>query len=657
MRRQAEHIYQFGPFCLNAEERQLVRDGTAVTLTAKAFDTLLTLVQNSGHILEKDELLKTIWPDTFVEEATLAQNIFLLRKALGEKQNGHRYIDTIPKHGYRFVADVRKVEHASAPPAMKNAEVSTNATQEEQIDKGQIATAEKAVRGFEQNKLESRATISSRVKWSPPTAFLVICMLVGIPVIYFWTSSKSKEPERAALIRSMAVLPFKTLGTEGSEDYLGLGMADALINRLGHIHQIVLRPTNSIRKYDVAGQDPVIAGRELGVDAVVEGNIQRQGERVRVTVHLIRVPDGVSLWTEKFDDKFTDLFAMEDRLSIEIAQALTQPLSSDEQRLLAKHSTENAEAYQEYLKGRYFWNKRSEEGYQKALEYFGRAIEKDPAYAQAHAGLADSYALLGAMGNASLPARQAIPRAKAAALKALEIDDTLAEAHTSLAFVHMHYEWDWPRAEKEFKRAIELNANYATAHHWYAYCLTAMGRPDDAIAEAKRAHEIDPLSLVINTDVGEILLFARRHDEAMEQARKTLELDPNFPLARQLLGWAYVRKGMFTEAIAELQSAVSGRADIITDLGHVYAIAGRRDEARQILNRLLEQSKQRYVPPHNIATLYAGLGEKDRAFAWLEKAYEEHSGSLILLRVTPALDSLHSDPRFVDLSRRVGLAQ
>jgi TolB-like protein len=318
-----------------------------------------------------------------------------------------------------------------------------------------------SVQGLEQNRLGTHTAKSIRGKWSlNRNVLLAICLLlVGPPplaLIYLRISGESKEPEKASAIRSMAVLPFKTLGTEGSEEYLGLGMADTLINRLGHIRQIVLRPTNAIRKYSLVGQDPLIAGRELSVNAVVEGNIQRQGEGERVTVHLIRVPDGVSLWTKKFDDKFTDLFAMEDRLSIEIAQALTQPLSSDEQRLLAKHSTENAQAYQAYLKGRYFWNKRSEEGYQKALEYLGHAIEKDPAYAQAYAGLADSYALLGAMGNASLPASEAIPKAKKAALKALEIDDTPAEAHTSLAFVHMHHEWDGRAPKRSSSGASSL---------------------------------------------------------------------------------------------------------------------------------------------------------------------------------------------------------
>nr|MBA2703849.1 tetratricopeptide repeat protein [Blastocatellia bacterium] len=438
------------------------------------------------------------------------------------------------------------------------------------------------------------------------------------------------------------------------------GISDALINRLGNIRQVVVRPTNAVRKYTDPGQDPMVIGRELGVDTVLDGNIQRAGERVRVTAQLINVRNNAPLWSETFDEKFTDIFTVQDTISERVVQALTLTLTGEEKKLLTKRPTSNTEAYQAYLKGRYFWNKRTEEGYKRAIEYFEESIEKDPRYAQAYAGLADSYALLGSMGNAVLPRSEAMPRAKLAAEKALLIDETLAEAHASLAFVLMHFEWDWPGAEREFKRAIELNPSYATAHHWYAYYLLARGRTDESLAEIKRAQEIDPLSLIINTDVGEMYFFARQYDRAIEQCQKTRELDPDFDLAVRLLGWTYLQKGMHEKAIAELQRAVSlsqGRRDSTALLGYAYGVVGKREEAKEVLSELKEIGKRSYVGPFEIALIYTGLNEKDQAFAWLEKAYDERSGSLILLNADPALDGLRSDRRFADLVRRVGTAR
>jgi len=394
----------------------------------------------------------------------------------------------------------------------------------------------------------------------------------------------------------------------------------------------------------------------LGVETVLDGSIQRQGDRLRVTVQLISVKDGSQLWGKTFDEKFTDIFAVQDAISEKVTEALALKLSGEEQTGLAKRYTENAEAYQLYLLGRFYWNKRSEEGIKKAIAYFDQAIEKDPNYALAYAGLSQCYIVLDAYYL--LPPQEAIPKAKAAATRALEIDDTLAEAYAALATYY--YDWDWPAAERQFKRAIELNPNYATAHQWYAEFLVNQGRFDEGIAEIKRARELDPLSLIINTVLGRSLYQARQYDQGIEQLRNTIEMDPNFVPAHRHLGQAYEAKGMYSEAVAEMQKAVTlsgSTPEYMAVLGQAYALSGKRAEAMKIVEELKEQSKQRYISACGIALIYAGLGEKDRAFEWLEKAYQEHDYGLIYIRVAPGLESLRSDPRFADLVRRVGLPQ
>ena len=477
-------------------------------------------------------------------------------------------------------------------------------------------------------------------------------------VIDVWEGRGAQESARGegAPVRSIAVLPFKYLGGEGGDEYLGLGIADAIITRLSNLRQIVVRPTASVSKYAGAAHDPVAAGRELRVEAVLEGRIQRAENRIRATVQLISVRDEAPLWAEKFDVEFKDIFTVEDAASEQVARALILKLTREEQELLSKRYTEDSEAYQLYLKGRYYWNKRSSGGFKKATSYFQQAIDKDPGYALAYAGLADCYNLHSYYGE--LPPRESFPKAKAASTRALEIDDRLAEAHTSLAFVRAWHDWDWPAAESEFERALQLNPNYATARHWYALYLMAMGREVEALEEIKRAHEIDPLSLPINRDVGLIYYRARQYDRAIEQYLKTIELDPSFWSAHQHLGWAYEQKAMYAEAIAELNQAMASAGDrpsIRAQLGHVHAVSGRREAAEKALGELREQSKQPCVSPYEIATIYAGLGENDQAFAWLDQAYLDRSGWLIYLKVEPMLDGLRADPRFTDMLHCVGL--
>jgi tetratricopeptide (TPR) repeat protein len=376
---------------------------------------------------------------------------------------------------------------------------------------------------------------------------------------------------------------------------------------------------------------------------------------------MVDVEKGSQLCGGQYSRKLADIFSIQEEISREISEKLRLRLTGEEQKRLTRRYTQNAEAYQAYLKGRYHWNKRTEEAFKKSLEYFQQAIENDPSYALAYAGLADSFNLLGLYVYHGLPPGEAYPRAKAAAVQALEIDDTLAEAHTSLAWAKFRFDWDWPGAEREFRRAIALNPRYPTAHHWYTYYLACVGRFDQARAAIQRAQELDPLSLIIDATVGQEFYYAREYDRAIGQLRKTLEIDSNFAHAHRLLGEAYSKKGMFEEAIAEMQRALklSAGSDVyyLAQLGNAYAVSGKRGEALRILDNLMQLSQQTYVSPADFAIVYIGLGEKDQVFTWIERAYEERSTFLTELLVEPMFDSLRSDPHFQELLRRMKLAQ
>jgi TolB-like protein/Tfp pilus assembly protein PilF len=484
-------------------------------------------------------------------------------------------------------------------------------------------------------------------------------LTVSALTLRWWISREARRTEAAGAatrtkLTSMAVLPFKPLVANDRDEYLEMGMVDVLITKLSNIRQLKVRSISTVRKYADLQQDPVAAGRELQVEAVLDGSIQRVGDRVRVTVRLLNVQDGTSLWADKFDEPFTNIFALQDSISERVAAALPLNLSGEEKARLARHYTENTEAFQLYLKGRYFWNKRTEEGFRKGIDYFSQAIRDDPNYALAYAGMSDCYALLSDSGV--MTPKEGFPKAKEAATRALAIDEKLAEAHTSLGRVKRDYDWDWPGAEQEFKRAIELNPNYPSAHQWYAVYLSALGRHQEAIAEIKRALELDPLSLPVNSVTGRVLYLARQYDEAIEQSRKTIEMDPRFATAYQDLGQSYEQKGMYAEAVAtfqELNKVVPGRG--LAFLARADALVGKTDEARKILAQLKERSARRYVSPYQVAMIYAGLGDKEQTLVWLEKAYQQRVWAMVFLKVEPELDGLRSDPRFVDLMGRVGL--
>jgi len=626
-----KHLYAFGTFQLDPAQRLLFRDGKVLSLTPKAIDTLLVLVENRGQLLTKDELLERVWPGTFVEEVTLAKNVSTLRKALGEAPGGGEYIETHSKRGYRFVAEVHEVERKPQ-------------------DAGGVESPSVRV-GPESALPQSSVQPTARraPAWRLPALVLLgIFLLVGA---LWWTRIRVAGPPANGKIM-LAVLPFENLSGDPEQEYFSNGLTEEMITQLGRLEPgrlgVIARTT--AMQYKAAQKDARQIGRELGVDYLLEGSVRREGTRVRVAAQLIQVRDQSHQWAENYDRDLGDILAVQSDVAGAIAQQIRLQLTPAEHARLQNPRVMNPEAYENYLKGRFFWNKRTVEGYQKAIDYFQDAVSLDPAYVQAYAGLADAYALLGSRSNPVMPRREAMEKARAAAQKALSLDDSLPDAHASLGFVKMHYDWDFPGAEKEYRRAIALNPGYATAHHWYAYDLVALARLDDALAEIRRAQQADPLSVIISRDVGEMLLFAGRNDEAIAQLRKTLEMDPNFLLAHWVLAMAYYQKGQTKEFLEELRSAGPSPRGA---QGILYVVQGKRQEA----HRMLARYENEYGSAADSACVYGFLGEKDRAFALLEKAFEDRNGSFIIMRFSPEWNPLRSDARFEQLLRRAGVLQ
>jgi serine/threonine protein kinase/Tfp pilus assembly protein PilF len=467
-----------------------------------------------------------------------------------------------------------------------------------------------------------------------------------------------KEPQP-----SIAVLPFTNLSADKEQEHFCDGMAEEIINALTHVE--ALRVVARTSAFSFRGKEIDIReiGKKLNVETVLEGSVRKAGNQARITAQLVNIADGYHLWSEKYDRNIgelccpEDIFAIQDEISLAIVDKLKVKLLGGEKAKLIKRHTEAIDAYSLYLKGRYFWNKRTEESLRKAVGYFEQAIQKDPGYALAYAGLADSYILLAEYSL--LPPKDAFPKAKAAVITALKIEETLAEAHTSLAFIKTLSDWDWMGAEKEFKKAIESNPGYATAHQWYAEHLTMTGQYAEAIAEFKRAQELDPLSLIIGV-ASAVTLFCgtRRYDRVIEECQKVLEMDPNFGGALNVLGMVYRERAMYEEAVEAFQKARTfdeGNTWVTAELGHAYAVSGNRSEAQKVLDELEQLSKRSYVPPDNIALVYLGLGKIDLTFEYLEKAYEDRSVGLSWLKADPIFDSLRSNPRFTALLKRIGL--
>jgi DNA-binding winged helix-turn-helix (wHTH) protein/TolB-like protein/Tfp pilus assembly protein PilF len=651
-------LYQFHRFRLDTEERVLFDEEKRVVLAPKLFDTLLALVESGGRIVEKEELMRRIWADSFVEENNLNKNISALRKLFGEQN----FIETIPKRGYRFAAEVKEGWEAE-----EKAVVETSTSLRIVIEEEETEPVDTAGQRFQTTPLvapeileqQARETSALDPETTAPTKRFpghlpVVMVLIGIlslAVYYFFANPAATSTP----IKSIAVLPFKPLIVEGRDESFEMGTAETLITRLSGIKELAVRPTSAVRKYSTLEQDPIAAGLEQKVDAVLDGNIQKTGERIRVTVRLLRVKDGQTLWAGKFDEPLADIFSLQDSISERVTEAIAVNLSGDEKRLLTRHHTENAEAYQLYLKGKLFSNQFTEEGGRNALECFDKALAIDPNYALAYVGKANLYA---SYSGQVMPPLEAMPKAKEAARKALELDEQLAEAHGAMAVIIEWGDWDWAGAEREYKRTIELNPNDELAHHRYGIFLAQQKRFDEAFVQLKRAQELDPLSSLVTHQVGYVAYLARQYDKAIARFKEALALSPNYDWAHRGLGCALRQTGDFEGAIAELQRAVElNRSDRqLSELGQAYAVAGRRSEALKVIGELEDRrAKQRYASPVRIARVYAGLGEKERVFELLNQAYKDHSDHLLVLGVDPSFDNVRSDPRFADLLRRVKL--
>jgi DNA-binding winged helix-turn-helix (wHTH) protein/TolB-like protein/Tfp pilus assembly protein PilF len=648
----SSRFYEFGPFRIDTLNHILLRNGTTLPLKPKVFDTLLVLVENRGRVMDKDELLTRLWPDTIVEESNLTQNVYLLRKILGTELNGDVYIETMPKRGYRFVATVNEVDDADTEIIVE--EHSRSHVIIEQTDESDVGSKLAVAEPWSQAKtLAAGPSENQSSTWKRPALAIAVCILgvvVGV-ALYFRTTNRSTPTAARAPVKSIAVLPFRTISSDPGDTELSFGMTETLNTRLSTLRQIEVRPPSSARKFASPEQDPVAAARELKVDAILESSIQRSGNRVRVTLRLINATDGSTLWAGQADQQVEEIFVLQDQVAEQVARALVPQLSRSDQDLLAKRYTQNPEAYRLYMNGRYHWNRVTIENWGKAKEYFHLAIEKDPNYALPYTGLADLYSSI--VADAIVPKEESMPKARQAAMRALELDETLAEAHVSLARIKAYYDWDWSGAELELKRAVELDPNSSVAHHEYANYLSYMGRSDQAIAEALRSRDLDPLSQLANFNLAFALICGRRYDEAVAESRQVLG---TFPQAHYWMGLAYLWDAKYEEAAVEFENRLkTSDSDILVkpNLAYAYAMSGRKAQARTLMAELTEHYKQRRVSPYFMAMIHAGLGEKDQAFILLEEAYREHSRPLGALKIVPVWDSLRSDPRFTDLLRRI----
>ena len=641
------YIYEFGPFRVDALRRTLLREGKQVRLPSKAFEILLVLLEGKGRLVEKDELMQRVWPDTVVEENNLTVNVSALRKSLTESPGEHRYVVTVPGRGYQFVAEVRQV---GGEPSRES--------EQELINQVAITSALAQPNGAasQTDSIKREKHIDGEVNRHTQGVLLILASVLAtaIMVSYFLYSRHLAGGSKPGTT-FIAVLPFANETGDANAEYLSDGISESLTNSLSQLPGVKVAARSSAFKYKGTSSDLQEVARALGVGAILTGKVTQRGENLAISVELVDASDKTQIWGAQYNRKMSDLLEIQSEITHEIIAKLKLKVST-EGNDPAKHYTDSNEAYQLYLKGRFYWNKRTAEALQKSIEYFNQAINKDPRFALAYAGLADTYVV---PANRLAP-RDAMPKAKAAAIQALDLDETLAEAHAALGRVLAVYDWDWANAEKEYKRAIELNPRYATAHQWYGGYLSVMGRSDEAIAERKRALELEPLSLVINFELGLSYYHARDYDKAIEQFQKTLELDQHFPAVHSYLPAAYEQKGMYKEAIAEFSQSIpftNGSESTLSKagLGHVYAVTGRKGDAAILIDELKETFGREYLPASNIAMIYAGLDDKDQAFTWLDKAYDQRAFQLQWINLDARWDNLRSDARFQDLLRRIGL--
>lgn len=655
MSKRKAHLYEFGNFSVNVAERLLFKEGQIVATTPKVFETLIILIENGGHLVKKEDLIRRLWPNTFVEESSLTQNISLLRKALDEGAAGQQYIQTVPKRGYRFLPEIRTVweeEHTEEEFGVGD----------ESPEKG-ARSLPSVVEDKSEEELESRfiteevehSHLVSRRVLRPSTFLLVIGALLALAtfLVYRWQVRARREITSTLSVKSIAVLPFKTIGAQGEEDLLGLGMADAIILKLSKLDNIEVRPTGTIFAYTKRNKDAHAIGQELKVEAILDGTVQHADNVVRVTAQLIRLSDSKTLWMGKFDEQYSHIFNIQDSISTQISNALSLQIARGNDKKGGRPFTQNTVAYQSYLLGLHFWNQGGKDELNKAITHFERAVEQDPEFAMAHTYLADCYYFNVGARYTIIPDEESLKRARTHLATALSLDQTIAEAHTVLAGIKT-LEKDYEGAEVEYKLAIELNPDLAMAHNRYGVFLFNRSNLEGAVSEMQRGLELNPASRVFNRAFANMLLFARKYDESINYSKRSLEIDPNYSTGMMILGEGYYLKGLHDEAVAKFEELVKrdptqrfqqGKIDLVI----AYASVNRKREAENLLREILESREE--VIPYNIATAYAALGDRDKAFEWLGKE-KLTPFRMATLKFDPFLDPLRSDPRFTELLQK-----
>ncbi|HTH38113.1 MAG TPA: winged helix-turn-helix domain-containing protein [Pyrinomonadaceae bacterium] len=628
-------IYSFDQFQLDVENRRLLREDTPVSLSAKAFDLLHVLLENHGRLVEKDELFNSVWRDQIVEESNLTVHISQIRKALGENKNKPRYIETVPGYGYRFVGELQDADEELV--------IETHTVSRLTIEEASEAP-------------DARLSLPTATIWNYKwLAVAVVAVLGAVAGIWFWgksTSTSGARPGETGAVRSIAVLPFQFVNGETRNDGLELGLTESLINRLSGLKNISIRPITAVKGYATGNRDLSGIANELKVDSILEGNIQQEGNRIRLTVRLLNAEDGTTIWNERIDEDFADIFAVQDKISNRVANSLQLALNEKEKTQLAKVYTRNIEAYKKYLVARHNWNKRTPEGFAASIRSFNQAIDLDPTFALAFAGLADSYLLIGLYGIE--PTTDAFPKARAAAEKALAIDQDLAEAYVSAAMVENLFQYDWNKAEEHFRRAIELRPNYSTGHHWFGLFLAMQGRTDEALKHISLAKDLDPLSPSINADLAFAFYLAGQTERSIEQLNKTLKLDAEFANTHNLMGMNYVAEKRFGAAIEEFENAsrISGGNVGSSELVWATGFSGDKDKTRKMLAELQIQKKP---SPFDLAIIFTSLGDKEQAIEYLYQAYEKRDPQIVPIKVFPPFESLAGETKFKELLTKMDL--
>ena len=615
-------FYDFAGFRIDVRRRRLLQNGEPIPIKPKALDTLLALVENRGRVVEKDDLMRRLWPDTAVEEANLTQNVFVVRKTLGEEPGEQKFIATHARRGYQFVGEVREV------------------------------TPEEGRTGLDG---EPASRLNPFLRRNRVALGILTIAVVAVAVALAARWSRWRSAGAASHISAIAVLPFRNVSADPEQEYFADGMTDAVIADLASISALRVVSRQSVMRYKSSQKSMRDIARELGVDALIEGSVSRVAGRIRLTVQLVDGRTDDHLWAHGYDRDLGNVLSLQGELARAVAEAVRVTVTELERGGLAKRRPVDPEAYDLYLRGLYFWGRRGEEGLLKSLDYYQRAIARDPTFALAYAGMALTYNPLAVQGF--MPAADARPRLRAAAERALALDPGLTEAHIAMATVTAHG-WDWQEGERAWMRILERSPNNATARLWYGWLLESLGRFDEGLAERERAVAADPLSLQNNTALGSSLYLIGRYGNAVSRFQLTLELDPHFPAAHSGLAWNYLKMGMRQEGIAALEESVrlsNGNTRTVAALGYAFGVAGRPAEAKAILDTLEKRSRQRYITPIFLAWVHAGLGQREAAFAQLEEAYREGSPGLLHIKADPPLEALQTDPRFRQLLLRMNL--